>query len=229
MFDEKEKFCVKALNFLYDNYKNIETQCPVNYFKIRVIVSGNEEFCCDKLFLNFLEDAFNNLKLSNLRCKSETIILKFQRSYSKFEIVFVFEKKMLTPDDFCRHFKVMRKYCQLNFNYSIYECFVHKFDRITITLNYKDGEINILTKKTWFDKYFKQINVDKAVWKNHSNYNLYDSTFRWQKYEKNVDFVTDRQRGPEPCTKKFHEKCCFCGKNINWEHFEKSLDFVEEN
>ena len=74
MFDREEKFCIKSLNFLYDNYKNVETQYSVNYFKRRVIVSGDEEFCYDELFLNFLEGAFNNLKLSNVESKSRTTI-----------------------------------------------------------------------------------------------------------------------------------------------------------
>ena len=74
MFDREEKFCIKSLNFLYDNYKNVETQYSVNYSKRRVIVSGDEEFCYGELFLNFLEGAFNNLKLSNVESKSRTTI-----------------------------------------------------------------------------------------------------------------------------------------------------------
>ena len=44
MFDREEKFCIRVSNFLYDNYKNIETQFSVNYFKIRVIVTSYEDF-----------------------------------------------------------------------------------------------------------------------------------------------------------------------------------------
>ena len=69
----------------------------------------------------------------------------------------------------------MRENCYLNISYSIYECFVHKFDRITFTLNYKDGEINILAEMAWFDRYLKQFDVDEPGWKNYSNYDLYDS------------------------------------------------------
>ena len=53
MFDREEKFCIKALNFLYDNYKNIETQYSVNYLKIKVIVSGDEDFFVINYFLVF--------------------------------------------------------------------------------------------------------------------------------------------------------------------------------
>ena len=102
---------------------------------------------------------------------------------------------MLTPDDVCRHFKVMRENCYLNISYSIYEFFVYKVDTITFTLNYKDGEINILAEKACFDKYFKQFDVVKPDWYNYSNYDLYDSTSKWwQKFEKNAEFVVDRQR-----------------------------------
>ena len=61
----------------------------------------------------------------------------------------------------------MRETCYLNISYSIYECFVHTFDRITFKLNCKDGEINILAEKAYFDKYFEQFDVDKPSWKNY--------------------------------------------------------------
>ena len=124
----------------------------------------------------------------------------------------------------------MRENCYLNIGYSIYGCFVHKFDRITFTFNYKDGEINILAEMAWFDKYLRQFDVDEPGWKNYSNYDLYDSKCKqWEKFEKNTELVVDRKRGLEPCTKKFHEKCCRYCENGNWEHFEKCLDLVEEN
>ena len=88
----EKKNCVKTLNFLYDNYKNIEIQYSVNYLMIRLIVSNDEEFYYDELSLNFLEFVFNDLKLSNVGWKSKLVILKLQRSYSKFETTFVFKK-----------------------------------------------------------------------------------------------------------------------------------------
>ena len=59
---------------------------------IRLIVSNDEEFYYDELSLNFLEFVFNDLKLSNVGWKSKLVILKLQRSYSKFETTFVFKK-----------------------------------------------------------------------------------------------------------------------------------------
>ena len=99
----------------------------------------------------------------------------------------------MMPDDFCRHFKTMRENCYLKISHSIYECFVYQFDSITVTLNYKEDEINVLEEKTYFDKYFKQFNVNKSNWKNCSNYEIYDSTGQWwKKVEKNAEFVIDR-------------------------------------
>lgn len=68
---------------------------------------------------------------------------------------------MLTPDDFCRLFKIMREDYYLNISFSIYEYFVHKFDRITVYLNYKGDELKKkLEEKAAFDKYFKQFDVN---------------------------------------------------------------------
>ena len=53
MFGREETFYIKALDFLCDNYDNIEMQYSVNYFKIRVIVSGDEEFVMMNYFLSF--------------------------------------------------------------------------------------------------------------------------------------------------------------------------------
>ena len=47
MFDREEKFCTRVSNFLYDNYKNIETKFSVDYFKIKVIVTSYKEFYYD--------------------------------------------------------------------------------------------------------------------------------------------------------------------------------------
>ena len=66
-------------------------QCSMNYFKIRVIVTGNEYFYYNGLFLNLLEDTFHNCKLFNLGWKTKPINLKSQRR-SKYNTVFVFEK-----------------------------------------------------------------------------------------------------------------------------------------
>ena len=135
----------------------------------------------------------------------------------------------MTPDDFCRHFKAMRENYYLKISYSIYECFVYQFDRISVMLNYKEDEINVLEEKAWFDKYLKQFNVNKTNWKNCSSYKIYDLIgWWWQKFEKNAEFVINRQRGPEPCTKKFDEKCCRYCENDNCKQFEKSLGLVEE-
>ena len=92
----------------------------------------------------------------------------------------------------------------------------------TVKLNYKDGEIEILAKKAWFNNYFKQFDGDKPGWKNCSNYNLYNSTGRWcQKFEKNVEFVIDRQRAPEPCRKKLNEKRC---RHCESDNYMNSID-----
>ena len=53
----------------------------------------------------------------------------------------------MTPDNFCRHFKTMRENFYLKISYSINEYFVHQFDRITVTLNYKEDEVSVIEEK----------------------------------------------------------------------------------
>ena len=53
MFERVEKICMKISNHLHNKYKSIEIQFSVNCFKIRIFVTGEEEFCCDELFRHF--------------------------------------------------------------------------------------------------------------------------------------------------------------------------------
>ena len=130
----------------------------------------------------------------------------------------------MTPDDFCRHFKTMRENYYLKISYSIYECFVYQFDRILVMLNYKEDEINVLEEKAWFDKYLKQFNVNKTNWKNSSSYKIYDLIgLWWQKFEKNAEFVINRQRGPEPCKKNLMKSGVVIVKTITVNNLKRVL------
>ena len=124
---------------------------------------------------------------------------------------------------------MIKENCYLKISYSTNECFVYQFDRITVTLNYKEDEVNVLEEKARFGKCFKQFNVNKSNQKYCSNYKIYNSTGRQQqKPDKNTEFVIDRQKGPEPCAKRIDQKSCRYCENDNYKHFDESLDLVQE-